>query len=172
MKIGFALALSALVPEHSGEGPPPEMHQASPSDFDFPAAWDSPCTPTRTRRDTDPAFAEACKQWSEPQYFHGVWSVGFEESNFTFMGKMDCYKMQDRSCIELRGNALPWPARFDCNREFELKFVGRRSRYAIPSESGHGAPVFAVTVDRVIYARRLPAPYNWICPSAPKDEDE
>src|SRR3982751_3130022 len=118
MDIGFALALIALVPGDLGEGPLSGIHQALPSDFDFAAAWDSPCVPTRKRRGPDPAFAEACAEWSEPQYYHGVWSVGFEESNFTFMGKMDCYKMQDHSCIELRGKALPWPSRWTCNREF------------------------------------------------------
>jgi len=83
---------------------------------------------------------------------------------------MDCYKMQDHSCIELQGKALPWPKRWDCNREFELKFIGRRSRYAIAGFMG--LPTFAVTVDKVIYARRLPAPYNWVCPGAPEDEND
>jgi hypothetical protein len=171
MKIGFAFALIAVVPADLNEGPPIGMNQASPSDFDFAAARDSPCVwRLKDRRAPDRAFAEACKQWSDPQYFHGVWSVGFEESNFTFMGKMDCYKMQDHSCIELRGEALPWPSRSDCNREFELKFIGRRSRYAIAGIMG--SPTFAVTVDRVIYARRLPAPYNWVCPGAPEDEND
>jgi hypothetical protein len=169
MNITLAFALFALDPVDSAEEPPPGMHQALPSDFDFAAAWDSPCVPTRDRRVPDPSFAEACKQWSEPQYFHGVWSVGFEESNLTFMGKMDCYKMQDHSCIELRGEALPWPGRWDCNREFEVKFIGRRTKYAVPSG---GVPSFAVTVDRLIYARRLPAPYNWVCPSDPKGETD
>jgi len=84
------------------------------------------------------------------------------------MGKMDCYKMRDHSCIELRGEALPWPKQSECTREFELKFIGRRTRYAVPSG---GAPSFAVTVDRVIYARKLQAPYNWVCPGAPEGED-
>lgn len=169
MKIGLAFALLALVPADLGDGPPSGVNPASPSDFDFAAARDSPCIwPLKGRHAPDPAFAEACKQWSDPQYFHGVWSVGFEESNFTFMGRMDCYKMRDNSCIELRGEALPWPARWDCNREFELKFIGRRSRYALADT---GSPTFAVTVDRVIYARRLPAPYDWVCPSAPAEEN-
>jgi hypothetical protein len=169
MKIAFAFALVALGAGDLGNEPPPGMHQASPSDFDFAAAWDSPCAATQNRRAPDPLFAEACKEWSEPQYFHGVWSVGFEESNFTFMGKMDCYKMRDHSCIELRGDALPWPERWDCNREFEVKFIGRRTKYAVPSG---GVTSFAVTVDRLIDARRLPAPYNWVCPSGPKGETD
>jgi hypothetical protein len=166
MKIAAALALLALGAEDSPTRPPPGMHQASPSDFDFAAAWDSPCIPTRDRREPNPAFAKACAEWSEPQYFHGVWSVGFEESNFTFMGKMDCYTMRDHSCIELRGKALPWPTG-DCTREFELEFIGRRTRYAVQST---GAPAFVVSVDRVISTRQLQAPYNWICPSEMDDE--
>ena len=169
MKIVFVLALFAAGAQESRDGPPPGMHQASPGDFDFVTAWDSPCVPTRNRLGPDPAFAEACEKWSEPQYFHGVWSVGFEESNFTFMGKMDCYKMRDRSCIELRGKALPWPGRSDCNREFELKFIGRRTKHPVQSS---GAPSYVVDVDRVLAARRLPAPYNWICPGARDDETE
>jgi hypothetical protein len=109
MKIAVALALLALGAKDSPTRPPPGMHQASPSDFDFAAAWESPCVPRRDRRGPNPAFTKACADWSKPQYFHGVWSVGFEESNFTFMGKMDCYRMRDHSCIELREKRCPGP---------------------------------------------------------------
>jgi hypothetical protein len=74
--------------------------------------------------------------------------------------------MRDHSCIELRGEALPWH-KSACNREFELKFIGRRTKYAVQSI---GAPSFVVTVDRVLYASRLPPPYNWECPGEPDDE--
>lgn len=163
MGIVAALVLFASV---SGD-PPAGAPQAQLSDFDFARTWDGPCTFTKERRGPDPAFAEACKQWSEPQYFHGIWEVGFETSNFTFMGKMECFKMWDHSCIELRGDALPWP-KSSCSREFELKFIGRRSRYPVP---GHlGSPTYAVTVDKLLYARKLPPPYNWRCGDEPEDE--
>ena len=167
MTVAIGLALMVLVANMRDDGSPPGMHQARPSEFNFAGSWDGPCAATRARKEADRGFAAACKRWSEPQYFHGVWEVGFETSNFTFMGKMDCKKMQDNSCIDLEGEALPKRPPYDCNREFELKFVGRRSLYAVP---GHlSTPTFAVTVDRVISARLLPTPYNWQCPGLPEE---
>lgn len=170
--MSIAAFLMLVAAPTAADGPPPGVHQAVPSDFDFANAYESPCIPTRTRRDPDPAFAEACKQWSEPQYFHGIWEIGFEVSNFTFMGKMECFKMQDRSCIDLIGDALPKRPPSDCNREYELKFIGRRTPYAVYGGGGPGSVLYVVKVDKVVSARLLPAPYNWQCPGILDAEGE
>lgn len=146
----------------AASGPPPRMHHASPGDFDFANRSESPCVWGRNRR-PDPAYAERCKEFSEAQYYHGVWRVEFEMSNFTFQGRTPCFgKTGDHeSCIDLTGEALPWPGRWDCSREFEVEFVGRRSLFAVPVPLGISG--YQVKVDRLISAKRLPDPYDENC---------
>ncbi len=128
----------------------------------------------KDRRAPDPAFAKACKQWADPRYFSGVWSVGIELSNFRSWGTWTatrCRIIHASICGEKRSLAPD-----DRDGEFEPKFVGRRSRQEI---AGHrGSQTFAVMADKVIYARRSQAPDNWIFrapqtpPSATPTNDE
>jgi len=140
-------------------GVPSGIHQASPADFDFEHAWQSPCVPTASRG-PDPKFATECAQMSEPQYFHGIWRAEFEVSNFTFMGRKDCFEADDQSCVDLVGKGLPDLGQWSCARLFEVEFIGRRSRHAVME---YGSPAYLVEADRLISAKRLPDPYDQDC---------
>lgn len=144
------------------------MPRAAAADFDFDNSWKSPCIPA-VGREPDPAFADACKRMSGPQYFHGVWSVEFEMSNFTFPGRLDCHRARDRSCIAIAGEALPWPGRWACSREYEVEFIGRRSLLPGPYLHG-GVPGYRIAVDRLISAKRLPDPPDPNCDPAVQSE--
>jgi hypothetical protein len=99
-------------------------------------------------------YEAACKQMTEPRRYRGTWYVDFETSFFTPIGKQDCIETKVPDCVELAGDALPWPRRSDCPRQYQIELIGRRN--LLPRYFTGAA--YKVIVDRVVSVKRLPDP--------------
>jgi hypothetical protein len=102
----------------------------------------------------EPKNKAACNQLTGPRRYRGTWYVDFETSFFTPAGKPDCIKTEVPDCVELEGDALPWPKRAACPREYRIEVIGRRN--LLPRYLTGAA--YKVIVDRVISIKRLPDP--------------
>ena len=138
-----AAQTSAMIPEEN---------------YDFLSVTDGPCVP-KIGVGIEAKYEAECKRMTEPRRYRGTWYVDFETSFFTPAGRRQCWGPKGTGgCLELKGEALPWPKRSDCGREFEVDFIGRRN--VLPTFY----PAYTIVVDQVISARRLPDP--------PHDADE
>jgi hypothetical protein len=139
----FIIALSLF-----GAAPP----LVPDENYDFLSVTDGPCVPKQGVRLSVAQEAE-CARMSEPRHYRGTWYVGFESSVFTPAGHRPCLETDESDpCIELEGKPLPWPTRWECDREFEVNFIGRRTVHP------GFYPTYRIVVDRLISARRLPDP--------------
>jgi len=122
--------------------------------YDFLSVTDGPCVPKQGVRLTEAQETE-CAQMSEPRHYRGTWRVGFESSVFTPAGHRLCLQTdQSAPCMQLEGKALPWPTRWECDREFEVDFIGRHTVHP------GFYPAYRIVVDHLISAKRLPDPAN------------
>ena len=132
--------------------------------YDFVSATDDRCV-SKIGIGIEAKYKADCDLMAEPRRYRGTWYVDFETSFFTPAGKQDCMQTDEPGdCLELAGEALPWPPRSDCGRKFELEFIGRRNVYR------KFFPRYSITVDKLISARRLPDPYDVDCdPNLPPE---
>jgi len=144
--LGIGL-LGLLLGNASAPGVPEE-------NYDFLSVTKGPCVPSIGVKLTPTQEAE-CARMTEPRHYRGTWRVGFESSIFTPAGRRVCWETDATAqCMALEGTTLPWPTRWECDREFELDFIGRRN------VSPGFFPSYRIVVDRLISVKRLPDPAN------------
>lgn len=133
----------------------------SEESYDFLAVTDGPCIP-QIAVGIDPKHRAKCSRMTEPRRYRGIWRVEFEASVLTPIGQPRCLQEKGGDCAWIEGKDLPWPGRWDCSREYEIEFIGRRN--ALPGSYGHGGSShYKVVVDRLISAKRRPDPYDANC---------
>jgi len=157
MKIAAAVCMCSLfLAQHAGAAGPARVPE---EDYGFLAVTDGPCMP-KIGVGVDPKYEAECKRVTGPRRRRGRWYVDFETSFFTPSGKQYCMETEPFGvCLELDGEALPWPRRSDCGREYEVEFIGRRN---LLPQFYEGA-AYKIIVDKLISAKRLPDPYDEDC---------
>ena len=154
-----ALALIALLAANTVGASAVDPSSIPEEDYDFLSVTDGTCLPN-IAVGIDPKYEAECRRMTEPKRYRGRWYVAFETSYFTPAGMQSCIETKGLTdCAELVGSALPWPGRWDCAREYEVEFIGRRN--ALPRFFRGAA--YEVVVDELISAKRLPDPYDENC---------
>jgi len=161
VKFVGALTLFGMLAANAHPAAVPATSETPEEDHDFLSVTDGPCIP-KIGVGIEQQYKTECQRMTGPRRYRGRWFVAFETSFFTPVGQESCIKTKGQTnCAELIGKALPWPGRWDCAREFEVEFVGRRNVLPGFYES---AP-YKIVVDRLISAKRLPDPYDENCDS-------
>jgi len=126
-------------------------------DYAFLGVKDDRCIP-KIGVGIEPQYEAECKRMTEPRHYRGTWYVDFETSFFTPTGYRSCLETTEHNpCMELSGEALPRLKRWECGREFEVDFVGRRN--VLPGFW----PAYKIVVDKLIWVKRLPDPHDENC---------
>jgi hypothetical protein len=148
-----ALSLFALLAGNADSPLAVNGSEIPEENYDLLTDTDDTCKP-KIGVGIEPAHEAECKRMTEPRRYRGTWHVEFETSFFTPIGRQYCMETNPFGvCLELEGEALPWPPRWACPRNYEIELIGRRN--LLPRFYG---AAYRIAVDRVESIKRLPDP--------------